>query len=91
MSKSKKLLAENTVIVWNDISVGEYRNFFEQTIGKDFGRSVGNMDFQTQLFTQAGKTLKEAVEEHFHPSGQKNMEEMLVEQFLNIIIQKTNI
>jgi len=47
MSKSKKLLAENTVIVWNDISVGEYRNFFEQTIGKDFGRSVGNMDFQT--------------------------------------------
>ena len=71
MSKNKKLLAEDTVIVWNDISVGEYRNFFEHAINKDFGRSVGNMDFQTWLFIQAGKTLKEAVEEYFHPSGQK--------------------
>ena len=61
MSKSKELLAEDTVIVWNGISVGEYRNFFEHAISKDFGRSVGNLDFQTWLFKQAGKTLKEAV------------------------------
>jgi hypothetical protein len=82
MSKIKKLLEENTVIVWGSIPVGEYRKFFEQAISKEF---AGDKNFQTWLFTQAGKTLKEATEYYFNPSGQKNMEEFLSERRFNII------
>ena len=42
MGKSKKLLAEDTVIVWNDISVGEYRNFIKHTIGKKTNFAIIN-------------------------------------------------
>ena len=82
MSKIKKLLAEDTVIVWGKIPVGEYRKFFEQVISKDF---ADNKDFQEWVFSQAGKTLKEAAEDHFNPPGHKNIEDLLSERRFNIV------
>ena len=53
MGKNKKLLADNTVIVWKDIPVGEYRKFFEHGIcthdrGEDCrGRKTYTIDGKT--------------------------------------------
>jgi len=78
MSKKKELLPEDTLIVWNKFPVGEYRKFFQNATGKEEIVTICK-DFQTWLFTQAGKTLKEALEELNHPS-EKNMKEFLSER-----------
>lgn len=84
MGKKKELLPEDTVIIWNKHPVGEYRKFFQQATGKKEIVTVCK-DFQTWLFTQTGKTLKEALEEYYHPSEQKNMEQFLSERRFDII------
>lgn len=75
----KKILPEDTVIVINKHPVGEYRKFFQQETGVE-KITVGSMDFQPWLFTQAGKTLKEALDEYNQPSGPKNVERFLAER-----------
>jgi len=82
--KKKELLPEDTVIVINKFPVGEYRKFFQAATGDD-KITVGGMDFQPWLFSQAGKTLQEALEEYLHPSGPKNMKEFLAERRFDII------
>ena len=84
MGKNKKILSEDTVIVWGSIPVGEYRRFFAEVIGKEF---ANDRDFQTWLFTQSGKTLKETVEDYFNPTKPNNIEELLAERRFNIIAE----
>ena len=84
MAKAKKLLPEDTIIVWNVHPVGEYRRFFQQATGEE-KITVGSMDFQTWLFSQAGKTLREALEEYQHPSGIKTMEAFLTERRFDML------
>lgn len=79
----KKLLTEETVVVFKDIPVGEYRKYFVQAIGDEILGS--GMDFQNWLFKQGGKTLKEATEEYFHPLGHERMDEFLTERRFNIV------
>ena len=45
----------------------------------------GSMVFQNWIFSQAGKTLKEALEEFNDPSIPKTMEEFLTERRFNIV------
>ncbi|MDR0326106.1 MAG: hypothetical protein LBI19_08455 [Oscillospiraceae bacterium] len=84
MGKNSKILHDDTLIVWNKHPVGEYRKYFQQATGKEEIVTVCR-DFQTWLFTQAGKTLKEALEELNHPSGSKNMEELLTERRFDMV------
>jgi hypothetical protein len=87
MSKTKKLLPEDTVIVFGKIPVGEYRNFFMQALGDDYDKHfTAGMDFQNWVLgTQGGNTLKEALDELRSPSGAKNMAKLLAERRCNII------
>ena len=82
MGKDKKILAEDTVIVWGSIPVGEYRKFFKESIGNEF---ANDKNFQTWLFTQIGKTLKETTEDYLNPAKPQNIEELLSERRFNII------
>ena len=50
------------VIIWNKFPVGEYRKFFQHATGKE-RIDVGGRGLETWIFTQSGKTLKEALEE----------------------------
>ncbi len=70
----------DTLILWNAFPVGKFRDFFIQTTGKEI---LPGMDFQTWLFSQAGKTLSEALEEYLHPAGQKTLEEFFTERRFN--------
>jgi len=81
---AKKVLTEDTVVVFKEIPVGEYRKYFVQTIGEEILGS-GGMDFQNWLFKQGGKTLKEATEDYLHPSGHETMKEFLAERRFNIV------
>ena len=88
MAKNKKILPKDTLIVWNKFPVGEYRNFFQETTGKEIkpGDKIRpNMDFQNWLFSQSGKTLEDALEEYLNPSEPKNMEEILSERRFNVL------
>ena len=82
---SKKILTQDSVVTWNEVPIGDYRNYFKQAIGDSFTAKLGDMNFQNWLLTQAGKTLEEAVEEYLNPSGPKNMEELLQEKRFDII------
>ena len=80
MVKNKELLSEDAIVVFGKIPVGEYRKFFIQSIGEQIAAGVGDMNFQTWLFTQGGKTLKEATDEYFNPLGHETMTEFLTER-----------
>ena len=84
MSKIENILSKDTIILWNKHPVNEYRKFFQRMTGEE-KIECGNMDFQTWLFSQAGKTLDEALEEYLNPSGQKDMESFLAERRFNLI------
>jgi len=85
MPGKKAPLSEDTTIVINKFPVGEYRKFFQQATGQE-KLDTGGMDFQTWLFTQAEKTLNEALGEYNHPSGPKTVEEFLAESRFDIVI-----
>lgn len=78
MSKNAKILPEDTLIIWNKFPVGEYRSFFQHATGSE--TFSPGMDFQNWLFSQAGKTLAEALAEHLHPSGHESVEDFLTER-----------
>jgi len=87
---AKKLLSEDTVIrsvVGNSdgISVGEYRNFLYEAIGKDFIDSMDYSGFSNWLYSNTGKTLKEVVDEHNAGYKPKGMEDLLSEKRFDII------
>jgi len=82
---SKKLLPEDTVIIWNANPIGEYRNFLYATIGRDFIDGMDYSGFQKWLFSHAGKTLKEVVTEHNSNYKAESMEELLTEKRFSII------
>ena len=86
-SKSKKLLADDTIIVFGKISVGEYRKFFMQALGNEYYKCfAAGMDFQNWVLgTQAGKTLREALDELKNPSGVRSMSELLAERRCDVI------
>ena len=84
MAKKKEILRGDTFIIWNKHPVGEYRKFFQHATGNDEIVTVCK-DFQTWLFTQAGKTLKEALKELNHPSSYKGIKEVLSERRFDII------
>ena len=79
MSKGKQILPEDTVILWNKHPVNEYRKFFQQATGEK-EISPGDINFQNWLFSQAGKTLAEALEEYLQPSGHENVADFLTER-----------
>ena len=84
MNKNKIVLPDDTLIIWNKHPVGEYRKFFQQATGND-KLETGSMDFQSWLFSQAGKTLAEALEEYLHPSAHESIEQFLTERRFDII------
>ncbi|MCL2409295.1 MAG: hypothetical protein FWC96_06735 [Oscillospiraceae bacterium] len=84
MPKTKELLPEDTVIAWNNGPLDEYRRFFRQSTGNDEIKA-GKNEFNTWLFMQTGKTLKEALDEYRNPSGQKDMKDILSERRFEII------
>lgn len=79
----KNILTEDTVIVISQsITLGEYRKYFEKTVGEDLSSSS---DFFQWLDEQTGKTLKEAVETYYMAPERKNMEDLLSEERFNVI------
>jgi len=74
----KELLPEDTIIVWGANPANDYRKVFEHAIGKESAEKI-------DLFSHAGRTLKEALEEHLNPSGHKTMPEILSERRFDII------
>lgn len=82
MSPNVKILPDDTLIIWNKHPVGEYRKFFIQTTGMEISPSI---NFQNWLFSQAGKTLAEALEEYRHPSGHEQIKDFLQERRFNAI------
>jgi hypothetical protein len=82
MGKAKKLLADDTIIVFGKIPVGEYRKFFMQALGDEYDNhfTTGG-DFQNWLLgTQGGRTLNEALDEIKNPLGVRSMPELLAER-----------
>jgi len=87
---SKKLLAESTVIESsvgssNGISIGDYRNFLYQAIGKDFIDSMDYSVFQKWLFSHTGKTLKEVVDEYNDGYKAENLKDLISEKRFSIL------
>jgi hypothetical protein len=80
---SKKLLSEDTVIIWNDNPLGKYRDFLYAVIGKDAIDSKG--DFQKWLLPHYGKTLKELVNDVQNHYEAANLTELLAERRFNIV------
>ena len=72
-----KILSEDTLIIWNKHPVNEYRKFFQQATGE---KEIMGSNFQVWLFSQAGKTLAEALEEYLHPSGHETVADFLTER-----------
>ena len=84
MSKGKQVLTGDTLIIWNLHPVNEYRKFFLQATGEK-EIAPGGMIFQNWLFSQAGKTLAEALEEYLHPSEHENIAAFLTERRFDLI------
>ena len=84
---SKKLLSEDTVIIWNANPIGEYRNFLYEKIGRDFIDNMDYSNFQKWLFANSGKTLKEVVDEHFYNDEANSLKDLLSERRCDIISQ----
>jgi len=80
---SKKLLSEDTVIIWNDNPLGKYRDFLYAAIGKEVIDSKG--DFQKWLLPHYGKTLKELVNDVQNHYEAANLTELLAERRFNIV------
>jgi len=81
---SKKLLSEDTVIIWNAHPLSKYRDFFMQALGGEVLNTVG--DFQKWLYlNHTGKTLKEVLEEHSRNYEAKSMEELMSERRFEIV------
>ena len=78
MAKTKKLLSEDTIIVWNAHPLSEYRAFMHETIGKEKVDSLG--DLSKWLFEHAGKTLKDAVIDIQNNYVATNIDELLSEK-----------
>ena len=76
---SKKLLSEDTVIIWNAHPLGQYRDFLYHAVGKDATDSMGD------IFTHAGKTLRELVDEIQSNYKAENLTQLLAERRLNIV------
>jgi hypothetical protein len=74
-----------------DISVGDFRKYFEQTLGNKFIDNIKGMNFQEWLNTQAGKTLKEGIKEYINPSGHENINELLNENRFNCISKENKL
>ena len=82
---SKKTLTEDTVItIGQDISLEKYRTFFRKTV-EGFSPEVFCGDFQSWLNTNAGKTLREAIEDYYKTQSLKIMEEILTERRFDMI------
>jgi hypothetical protein len=91
MGKNKIILTEDSVIAMGDISVGDFRKYFEQTFGNNFTDNIKDMNFQEWLNTQAGKTLKEGVKEYINPSGNKTINELLNEKRFDYISKENKL
>jgi hypothetical protein len=83
---SKKLLSEDTVIIWNANPMGKYRDFLYAAIGKEVIDSKG--DFQKWLLPHYGKTLKELVNDVQNQYEAANLTELLEERRFNIVSEK---
>ena len=80
---TKKLLHEDTVIIWNANPIGEYRNFLYNAMDKEFVDNKG--DFSKWLLPHYGKTLKELVSGMKNNYEATNLTEMLAERRLDLI------
>ncbi|MCL2447086.1 MAG: hypothetical protein FWD06_10005 [Oscillospiraceae bacterium] len=74
---SKKLLPEDTAIIWNAHPLGKYRDFLYDAVGKDATDSMGD------IFTHAGKTLRELVDEIRSNYKAENLTQLLAERRFN--------
>jgi len=81
----KKLLPEDTKIIWNAHPTNEYRKFLYEAINRNFIDSMGHTNFGKWLFSQTGKTLKEAADDHLNGYVAKNMKDLLSERRCEII------
>lgn len=80
MSKTK--LTEDTIIeMGKSITLSKFRDFFEEATGKE----LSGAEFQSWLNTQAGKTLKEAVEAFSKTAEQKHINEIIEEDRFSMI------
>jgi len=78
----KAMLPADTIIqLGRAITVGQYRDFFENATGK----TPTGYEFQAWLNTQAGKTLAQALVAFREPLSCKQIEEILSEERFDII------
>ena len=75
---AKKLLSEDTAIIWNANPIGKYRDFLYQAMGKEFIDGKG--DFSKWILPHYGKTLKELVHDMQSNYEPKNLTELLAER-----------
>ena len=81
---SEKLLAEDTIIeIGKSIPLNKFRAFFQEVTGED----LSGWEFQPWLYTQTGKTLKEAIDSYCEAAKPKSMEKLLSEERFSIISQ----
>jgi hypothetical protein len=84
MAKTKNILTGDTVIVWAEIPLNDFRIYLNQALGKDFERKH-KKDFGEWLNTQMGKTLQEAVDDYMNNYQPQNITETLSERRFDFI------
>ena len=78
-------ITTSTVIGSQKISANEYRKFFKETLGDDYGKNKYIKGFINAPLNHKWKTLKEILEERNNPIGDKCLEEILAENRFKII------
>ena len=73
--EKKDPLTEETIIGSRKISAAEFQKFFKETLGEDYEKHAVAMDVLKGMFPYKGRTLKEIIEECYHPSWYEKMDE----------------
>lgn len=80
---SKPILSDDTIItIGKGIALSRFIEYFEEATGK---KMPGN-EFQQWLNTQAGKSVKAAIEEYLEGTRRKDIKELMAEERFNIIL-----
>jgi len=71
----KELLTEDYIIGSRKNSAAEFRQFFQEILGEDYDKYDVVMDVLKASFYYKGRTLKEIIDECYHPSWYEKMDE----------------
>ena len=73
--EKKEPLTEETIIGSRKTTSAERRKFFRETLGEDYEKHAVVMDVIKESYPYKGKTLKEIIDECYHPSWFEKMDE----------------